>query len=397
MASDLSQITSEIQQKATKLQPGNEQQRLSLLQSARVLVNELEKPHERIMRMCYHESALFMATKVLVDLGVFKILTEAEGPITAAKLAQDTGADCALVERLLKHIATEFFVHESGPDTYTANDITRCIALPGAQGTIDDTFQIVRVVDVLPDFLKQTNYANPTNKDKTAWKYAYKTDQHFFEYVNSPGRERKLEALRNHMQFKTVGLKWYEVPEIMEAAFGDAKVGKDDVLLIDVGGSGGHDLIGFHKAHPSMPGRLILQDLPTTIQSLDSSALAQQGIVAMGHDFFTPQPVHGAKVYYLKMCLHDWPNTQCIQILSQLKCALKPGYSRILLNEIVIPEEKAGWFETSVDMLMMQVHSAQERREREWVGLVHAVGGLVVRRIWDVEGAVEKVIEIEAV
>ena len=67
------------------------------------------------------------------------------------------------------------------------------------------------------------------------------------------------------------------------------------------------------------------------------------------------------------------------------------------MNEIVIPEEKAGWFETSVDMLMMQVHSAQERREREWIGLVHAVGGLVVRRIWDVEGAVEKVIEIEAV
>ena len=125
MASDLSHITSEIQQKATELQPGNEQQRLSLLQSARALINELEKPHERIMRMCYHESALFMATKVLVDLGVFKILAETTEPITAAKLAQETGADCALVERLLKHIATEFFVHESGPDTYTANDITR--------------------------------------------------------------------------------------------------------------------------------------------------------------------------------------------------------------------------------------------------------------------------------
>jgi hypothetical protein len=39
------------------------------------------------------------------------------------------------------------------------------------------------------------------------------------------------------------------------------------------------------------------------------------------------------------------------------------------LNEIVIPDEKAGWFETSVDMLMMQVHSAQERREREWIGV----------------------------
>jgi hypothetical protein len=396
MAADISHITSEIQQKTSELQPGNEKQRLSLLQSARALVNELEKPHERIMRMLYHEDAIFMATKVLLDLGIFKILAKTTEPISAAKLAEDTGADRALVERILKHITTDFFVHESGPDTYTANDLTRCIASPEAQGAIEDAFGQVRVVGAFPDFLRETNYANPTNKDKSGWKYAYKTNQHFFEYINSPGRERKLEAFRNHMKFKTVGLKWYEVPEIMEAVFGDAKVGKDGVLLIDVGGSSGYDLISFHKAHPSMPGRLILQDLPTTIQSLDSVALAEQGIEPMSHDFFTPQPIHGAKAYYLKMCLHDWPNAQCIQILSQLKFALKLGYSRILLNEIVIPEMKAGWFETSVDLLMMQCHSAQERREREWMGLVNEVGGLRVRRIWNVEGAVEKVIEIEA-
>ncbi|KFY89855.1 hypothetical protein V500_05419 [Pseudogymnoascus sp. VKM F-4518 (FW-2643)] len=397
MASNLTHIARKIQQEVSELQPGNEGQRLSLLHSARALVNELEKPHERIMRMCYHESAIFMATKVLNDLGIFRILAKTAEPITASKLAQDTGADCALVERLLKHVAIEFFVDEAGPDTYVANDTTRCIASSGAQGTIEDTFQVVRVVSAFPDFLRETNYVNPTDKDKSAWKYAYKTEQHFFEYVNSPGRERNLEAFCNHMEFKTVGLKWYEVPGIMEAAFGDAKVRKQDVLLLDVGGNGGHDLIGFHKEHPSMPGRLILQDLPAIIQSLDSAALSQQGIEVIGHDFFTPQPIHGAKAYYLKMCLHDWPNLQCIQILSQLKHALKPGYSRILLNEIVIPDENAGWFETSVDMLMMQVHSAQERREREWIGLVDAVGGLRVKHIWNVDGAVEKVIEIEAV
>ncbi|KAL5349386.1 hypothetical protein ACLOAV_005677 [Pseudogymnoascus australis] len=397
MASILPHLSSKIQQEVSELQPGNERQRLSLLQSARALVNSLEKPHERIMRMCYHDSAIFMATKVLIDLGIFKILTKTAEPVTASKLAQDTGADCALVERLLKHVAIEFFVDEAGPDTYVANDTTWCIATPGGQGTVEDAFQMVRVVSAFPDFLRETNYVNPADKDKSAWKYAYNTDQHFFEYVNSPGREKKLEAFCNHMEFKTVGLKWYEVPEIMEAALGDAEVGNHDTLLIDVGGNGGHDLIGFHRAHPSMPGRLILQDLPAIIQSLDSAALAQQGIEAIGHDFFTPQPIHGAKAYYLKMCLHDWPDPQCIQILSELKHALKPGYSRILLNEIVIPDEKAGWFETSVDMLMMQVHSAQERREREWVALVDAVGGLGVKHIWDVDGAVEKVIEIEAI
>lgn len=125
MASNLAHIASKIHQQASELQPSNEEQRLSLLQSARALVNELERPHERIMRMCYHESAIFMATKVLIDLGIFKILAKTAEPITASKLAQDTGAERALVERLLKHIAIEFFVDEAGPDTYIANDITR--------------------------------------------------------------------------------------------------------------------------------------------------------------------------------------------------------------------------------------------------------------------------------
>ena len=97
------------------------------------------------------------------------------------------------------------------------------------------------------------------------------------------------------------------------------------------------------------------------------------------------------------MILHDWPTTQCVEILSQLKSGLKPGHSRIVLNEIVIPKQNAGWFETSVDVLMMHVHSAQERREREWRELVGKVDGLKVTKIWDVEGAVEKVIEIDAV
>ncbi|KAK3714262.1 hypothetical protein LTR37_007848 [Vermiconidia calcicola] len=97
------------------------------------------------------------------------------------------------------------------------------------------------------------------------------------------------------------------------------------------------------------------------------------------------------------MVLHDWPDEQCRQILSNLRSAMKPGYSRILLNEIVIPETNAGWFETSVDVLMMAVHGAREGREGEWRALVEGVEGLRVRGIWGVEEAVEKVVEVELV
>ena len=74
-----------------------------------------------------------------------------------------------------------------------------------------------------------------------------------------------------------------------------------DVLLVDVGGGVGQDLLKFHAKHPDLRGRLILQDLPDVV----NNAKVPEYIEAMGHDFFTPQPIHGAKAYYLHSILHD--------------------------------------------------------------------------------------------
>lgn len=221
------------------------------------------------------------------------------------------------------------------------------------------------------------------------------TTDHYFEYINRPGRERAAEAFHNHMRFKTLGLKWHEMPNIISSVFGDYTASAEDVLMVDVGGSSGHDLVSFRSNHPDIPGRFVLQDLPEAIEAAKAAGeLQAKNIEAMEHDFFTPEPIAGARVYYLKMVLHDWPDEQCKQILTNLKPALKAGHSRILLNEIIIPEVGAGWFETSVDMIMLCAHSAQERRERDWRALVEGVGGLRVGNIWGVDGAVEKVIEV---
>jgi hypothetical protein len=114
----------------------------------------------------------------------------------------------------------------------------------------------------------------------------------------------------------------------------------------------------------------------------------------VAHDFFTPQPIVGAKAYYLKMVLHDWPDSEAAKILANIKPAMKKGHSKILINEIVIPEEGANWFATSVDYLMLVTHSAAERREQNWRDLVESVG-LKITKIWDCGEAPEKLIEVE--
>ena len=41
-------------------------------------------------------------------------------------------------------------------------------------------------------------------------------------------------------------------------------------LLVDVGGSHGHDLVGLKECYLDLPGRLILQDLLETLESIRS-------------------------------------------------------------------------------------------------------------------------------
>ena len=69
-----------------------------------------------------------------------------------------------------------------------------------------------------------------------------------------------------------------------------ASSGANDVLLVDVGGGNGHDLIRFLTEYPSAWGRLMLQDLPNLIHNLEGLS---PGIQAKGHDFLTPQAIKG--------------------------------------------------------------------------------------------------------
>jgi hypothetical protein len=49
---------------------------------------------------------------------------------------------------------------------------------------------------------------------------------------------------------------------VRERLIDGAAIKQDDVLLVDVGGSFGHDLLYFRRKCPDVPGRLLLQDRP---------------------------------------------------------------------------------------------------------------------------------------
>ena len=64
-------------------------------------------------------------------------------------------------------------------------------------------------------------------------------------------------------------------------------------------------------------------------------------------------PSTGARAYYMHSVLHDWPDDTCMSILSNIKAAMERGYSKLLINENVIPDVEAHWETTALDMMML--------------------------------------------
>ncbi len=93
--------------------------------------------------------------------------------------------------------------------------------------------------------------------------------------------------------------------------------------------------------------------------------------------------------------LHDWSDTKCVEILARVKEAMTPGYSRLLINENVIPLRNAQWEATALDMMMMMLLSSCERTEAGWRDLLEKQAGLRIIKIYTVRNGVESIIECE--
>jgi len=75
----------------------------------------------------------------------------------------------------------------------------------------------------------------------------------------------------------------------------------------------------------------------------------------------------------LKQVLHDWNDDQCRVILSNCAGRLTPG-GRILIVEMVIPDDNAPSMAAMVDMNMLVMLPGRERSLQEYRSLLEAAG-----------------------
>ncbi|GAQ02984.1 hypothetical protein ALT_0305 [Aspergillus lentulus] len=63
--------------------------------------------------------------------------------------------------------------------------------------------------------------------------------------------------------------------------------------------------------------------------------------------------------YLIRRCLHNWPEDSVVRSLRNIVAAMEPEKLRLLIEEIIVPAEKAGIEEGWLDMIMMSLCAKQ--------------------------------------
>ncbi|KAI0020758.1 S-adenosyl-L-methionine-dependent methyltransferase [Xylariomycetidae sp. FL0641] len=146
--------------------------------------------------------------------------------------------------------------------------------------------------------------------------------------------------------------------------------------VVDIGGSEGMASIAIARKYPGLS--FVVQDLEAVIEEGQKNVPADVAdrIQFMTHDFFTPQPVANADVYFLRHILHNWSDKYCLRILRSLIPALKRG-AKIVVNDTILPDpgSLSNWKETkirSTDLTMKVIQNSHERALDDWKKLFEA-------------------------
>ncbi|KAK8097197.1 hypothetical protein PG999_013141 [Apiospora kogelbergensis] len=352
--------------------------REDLIDLGQSLVAALEIPSEFIQRSFWSEPAKSAHIRLAVDVQLFQHLRDAgAGGLAPEELASKTGVEVLLLQRVLRHLtSTKVAVFKGGK--WHGTPLSDGLAEQKYQHSISFCYDVARPsFNGFPAYFQATGYKQPTFLTDGPFQAAHQTALPFFDWlVATPPHLAHFDSFMSaYRAGKPDWWDFYPVTERLAAGFAPGADGDGDALLVDVGGGRGHDLAGFARVHGAHPGRLVLQDREPVIAAAEKSDRFE----AQVHDFFTPQPVRGARAYALHSILHDWGDAEGVRILENLRPALKRGYSRVLLNEIVLFEETPTLAATSMDMMMLAHFAVKERTERDWRAIIEKAGLRVVK------------------
>jgi hypothetical protein len=332
----------------------------TLRPTGRVAVPDAEQArHAWRMRELIYGQLRSRALCTMAELGLADIL--APGPLPAAVLADRTGADRALLLRLLRALAS-FGVLDSVPhegrEEFALTPLGAALR-SDAPGSALPTALLVAGA-VAPAWARLTEVVRDGRAD-----YSGLFGQDFFTHL---GSDAGLREIFDRSQETGLALE-------LEGLI-DAVDFTGPLRVVDIGGGDGALLTGLLTAHPALSGVLVdlAAALPRAARRLADAGLTDRCTLHEG-DFFDALPGDGDR-YVLRHILHDWDDASCVAILRTCRAAMGPDARLVLVDHLAGSEPWGGL----MDLYMMSLFGGgRERSCRETGELLRTAGFTVLR------------------
>jgi predicted O-methyltransferase YrrM len=297
---------------------------------------------------------------VAVKLNIADFLVDE--PQTAGALAQSTGVNPDILQRVLRGLAAEGVLDEHGDGRFGVADLGTCLR-SDAPGSLRGA--IIARGDLY-----------------------YRAAAGLFDAVRDGGVPFEriygcsfFEHLAQHPESGNAFQASQEARVRHEAA---AVVAAYDFTgferLVDIGGGHGVMLAAILAGTPGLRGTLL--DLEPVAkrarQTLEAAGLLDRCDLVAG-DFFDTVPA-GGDAYLLSRVLHNWDDEAAFAILRRCREAMRPDGS-LLLVEVVLPERASKASDaTRMDLHMLTLLGGRERTAAEFERLL-AQAGFRIRRV----------------
>lgn len=108
-------------------------------------------------------------------------------------------------------------------------------------------------------------------------------------FIWFPSQPKRFAYFQQVMTVQRAGaLDWLSVFPI-EKEIGAWSAEPEKALFVDIGGGFGHQCIALKAKHANLPGRVILQDIPQTLEHVQPI----EGVEVMVQNFYEPQAIKG--------------------------------------------------------------------------------------------------------
>ncbi|KAF8218310.1 S-adenosyl-L-methionine-dependent methyltransferase [Mycena galopus ATCC 62051] len=301
--------------------------------------------------------------------------------------------------RVLRFLATRHVFTEVAPNTFANNRISSLLLKAKTLDEIKadpeakyDGAPVAAIAASTQASGHLSEFLRNSGNDVSAFNTAFKTQKTMWEWREEP--HNVWRARRFAVGMKGGGDVF--PANIFTDGIGGDKL-PEDALVVDVGGSVGSVTLKLAKAFPHL--KYIVQDLQKEITEGEkfwaesAPELIESGRVKLQvHNFFEPQLVKDAAVYFMRVVIHDWPDVTAREIMANTRKAAGKD-SKLVLFDLVMPYacETPGappvpapllanlgvagaGFVTSLDIEMMTVFNGKERTVDQFRALGEATG-----------------------